>query len=141
MNNKEEKLIIEINYNNNHFNIEFTNIISIEELKKQIMEKFNLQKNHMNCLSLTYEDEDGDKNIISAIEDILESSKEITPNNYYSKIQLEILPYLNENTNIQENKSKKIIDKEIMENRYEEENRKLKIELEQLKEEKNKEII
>ena len=140
MDNNEKKIIIEIYYNNKYFTIESSNIITIEELKKQAIEKFNLENNQKNCLSLTYKDEDGDINIIATKEDILESAKEITPNNYYSKINLEILPYLDERISTQKNKSKKITDKELTEKRYEEENKKLKIELEQLKEEKNKEI-
>ena len=135
MNDIESNLLIEIFYNKEYFSMKSGNNITFEEIKKLSIEKFSINNNDINNLYFTCEDDQGDINIINTIEDIYESIKEISPDNYYSKIKLEIIPFSNNSTN---NNNNSIISSK--KNKYEEENKNLKLKLEELQFEKNKEI-
>jgi len=57
--------------------IENKDNISYNYLEKESIEYFKIQKKEDECLIFTYLDEDGDKNILSKTEDILEGAKKI----------------------------------------------------------------
>ena len=136
MNEKQFKLLIEIAYSNNinKLIIETYNEISLEELKTKSIKKFNIEKKQKNNLILYYEDEQGDINIINKIEDIYEASKEANPYIFNIKLKLKVINFKNKNIkNIDDNEN-------IYKNKYLKENDKLKLELEGIKHEKNKEI-
>ena len=136
MNEKQFKLLIEITYNNNinKLIIETYNEISLEELKTKSIKKFNIEKKQKNNIIFYYEDEQGDIIIINKIEDIYEASKEANPYIFNIKLKLKVINFKNKNIkNIDANEN-------IYKNKYLKENEKLKLELEGIKHEKNKEI-
>ena len=105
---KEPKLFIEIIYNNKKLNIESENeFISFEQIKNQSLKTFNINKSLEKYLSFSYKDEEGDINIIQTNEDIIQSLKEINPNNFYSKIKLDILQNTNKIINEKKNRIRK----------------------------------
>ena len=120
MENKEPKLFIEIIYNNQKLNIESENeFLSLEQIKNQTLNNFNINKLLEKYLSFSYKDEDGDINIIQTNEDFFQSIKEINPNIFYTKIKLDILQYTNEQL-VENKKEPDIINEKNNKNNFEE---------------------
>ena len=91
MNQEDLHLIIQINYNNKSFSIDEINLIDLNEIVNQCVQKFNIDTKFEKSIIFTYIDKDGDKNIICNKEDIINSSFEIGSNKYLSQLYLEII--------------------------------------------------
>ena len=110
MNADDVNLIIQINYDNKQFSIETTNLIDLNEIIKQSLKNFNIDKELQKYIVLSYKDEEENKKIINNKEDIVTSAVNIGGNKYLSKLNLEIIlgKYQNENNKKNENISKKM---------------------------------
>ena len=110
MNADDVNLIIQINYDNKQFSIETTNLIDLNEIIKQSLKSFNIDKELQKYIVLSYKDEEENKKIINNKEDIVTSAVNIGGNKYLSKLNLEIIlgKYQNENNKKNENISKKM---------------------------------
>ena len=141
MNDNGVIIIIEVLYGKDSLIIESNNLITLEELKKQSIAKFNINNDPKNYFSFYYEDEQGDINLLNKSEDIFENVNQISPSYYTSRIKLKII-HLNDNVQQDKDKEKKINENcsESKEKKYEEENRNLKLNLEDMKNKKEKEI-
>ena len=91
MDNYDCILIIEINYNNSQLTIESINMIEINDIIKQSINKFNIESSLQQNICFTYIDKEGNKKIIKNKKDIINCSKELIANKYLSKLNLEIL--------------------------------------------------
>lgn len=100
MDDSDILLCIEINYENDTFKIEKKDNISYNDLEKESIEYFNIQKKEDECILFTYLDEDGDKNILSNTEDILQEAKELSEDKYILELTLSISKKENNNSNI-----------------------------------------
>ena len=91
MDNYDCILIIEINYNNSQLTIESINMIEINDIIKQSINKFNIESSLQQNICFTFIDKEGNKKIIKNKKDIINCSKELIANKYLSKLNLEIL--------------------------------------------------
>ena len=146
MDDNDINLIIEVFYEKNSLTIESNNLITLEELKKQSMEKFNIKDDPKNYFSFYYEDEQGDINLLNKNEDIFENVNQISPSYYTSRIKLKIIHLSDTVDNDKDKDKEKTINENCIESKekkykkYEEENRNLKLNLEDMKNKKEKEI-
>jgi len=100
MDDSDILLSIKINYKNDTFKIENKDNISYNDLEKKSIKNFKIQKKEDECLIFTYLDEDGDKNILSKTEDILEGAKKLSEDKYLLELTLSISKKENNNSNI-----------------------------------------
>ena len=99
MDDDDFKLIIEINYDEKTFSIEDDKLIELNDIIKKSIEKFNIDKKLEENIILTFKDEDGDINIITNNEDIVNCSNEIGSKKYLSKLYLNIVSNIEEKQN------------------------------------------
>jgi len=108
MNDKNVELVINIYYKNQKISVKTENIISLERLKEESMNNFDIKNELKEYIIFTFKDEQEDINILENIEDIIKNSKEI----YSEKLLLEL------NLEIYQENKRNIINNEIKEVNY-----------------------
>lgn len=64
--------------------------VTIEEIKRECIKKFNLPEKEMNNISLLYKDEDNDINILTNNDELIFLAKEINPSKYLVNLELKL---------------------------------------------------
>ena len=141
MDNNDIELSVEVKYGKKSLVIGPSNeIITIEKIIQQSCKEFNIGDELKQFITLTYKDEQNDINIIMNDEDIINNSKEKSPDKYILIINLDIYKYTLDNKKEEKNINKENKENEDKLNIYLEENQKLKKQLEDVICEKNKQI-
>ena len=100
--------IIQINYDNDIYELKTDNKIALEQLKKKSLDYFKIDKEDEKFMKFSYIGEDGENNFIGNKEnEIFQSTKQIDNEHYLLKLNLTLNKY------DKNNKEKLVKEKEI----------------------------
>ena len=89
--------------------------VTIEEIKRECIKKFNLPEKEMNNISLLYKDEDNDINILTNNDELIFLAKEINPSKYLVNLELKLNNEFLEDINNKINDKKQEMNEIMME--------------------------